>query len=79
MKELNPSIVTVLGNHYATFNAERILGKYPSVDIVVRGEAEETIVKLARCIMNGEGLEEVRGLTFRKNGKITATPRSAPG
>jgi len=26
VKELNPNIVTVLGNHYATFNADRILG-----------------------------------------------------
>ena len=47
IKETNPDIVTLIGNHYATFNAERILRKHSSVDIVVRGEAEETIVDLA--------------------------------
>jgi anaerobic magnesium-protoporphyrin IX monomethyl ester cyclase len=73
VKELNPNIVTVLGNHYATFNADRILGKYPSVDVVVRGEAEETIVELAHCIAKGKELKGIRGLTFRENGKITAT------
>jgi anaerobic magnesium-protoporphyrin IX monomethyl ester cyclase len=48
IKEQHPDITTVIGNHYATFNAKRILTKYPSVDIVVRGEAEETIVSLAK-------------------------------
>jgi anaerobic magnesium-protoporphyrin IX monomethyl ester cyclase len=73
VKEMNPEVFTVLGNHHATFNAERILRKYSSVDVVVRGEGERTVVDLARCLENGGGLGEVRGITFRDEGKIAAT------
>lgn len=74
VKEKNPEVTTVFGNHHATFNAERILRKYPSVDIVVRGEAEKTVVELANCLENGEDLKKVQGINFRKDGKIVSTP-----
>src|SRR3989304_109869 len=74
VKEKNPNVTTVFGNHHATFNAERILKKYRSVDIVARGEGERTIVELVNCLKNGEDLKEVRGINFRNEGKIVATP-----
>lgn len=74
VKEKNPNVTIVFGNHYATFNAERILRKYPSVDIIVRGEGEKTVVELANCLKNGGDLKEVRGINFRNEGKIVATP-----
>lgn len=74
IKERNPKTVTLIGNHYATFNAERILRKYPSIDIVVRGEAEETIVDLAKHLQSGDDLKRVNGIAFRNEGKIRLTP-----
>ena len=74
IKETNPDIVTLIGNHYATFSAERILSKHSSVDIVVRGEAEETIVDLANHLKAGDDLTQVNGIAFRKEGKIALTP-----
>src|SRR3972149_1869559 len=74
VKEKNPNVTIVFGNHHATFNADRILGKYPSVDIIVRGEGERTVVELANCLKNGGDLKEVRGISFRNEGKIVATP-----
>jgi anaerobic magnesium-protoporphyrin IX monomethyl ester cyclase len=74
VKEKNPHVTTVFGNHHATFNAERILRKYASVDIVARGEGERTIAELANCLKNGGDLREVRGIHFRNNGKIVAAP-----
>jgi anaerobic magnesium-protoporphyrin IX monomethyl ester cyclase len=74
VKEKNPEVTTVFGNHHATFNAERILRKYPSVDIVARGEGERTIVELANCLENGGDLKKVRGINFRNSGKPVATP-----
>ena len=74
VKEKNPDVTTVFGNHHATFNAERILKKYPSVDIIARGEGEKTIVELAECLKNGCDLKNVRGINFRKEGKIVSTP-----
>jgi radical SAM superfamily enzyme YgiQ (UPF0313 family) len=74
VKEKKPNVTIVFGNHHATFNAERILRKYPSVDIVARGEGEKTIVELVNCLENGGDLEEVRGINFRNEGKTVATP-----
>jgi len=74
VKEKNPNVTTVFGNHHATFNAERILRKYPSVDVVARGEGEKTVVELANCLKNGEDLKKVRGINFRNEGKMVSTP-----
>ena len=74
VKERSPNVITVFGNHHATFNAERILKKYSSVDVVVKGEGEKTVVELANCFENGGDLKEVRGIAFRKEGKIVSTP-----
>jgi len=74
VKERKPEVTTVFGNHHATFNAERILRKYPSVDIVVRGEGEKTVLELASCLKNGADLKKVRGINFRNEGKNVSTP-----
>ena len=74
VKKKNPNITTIFGNHHATFNAERILNKYPAVDIVVRGEGEKTVVELANCLENGGDLKKVQGINFRNEGKIVTTP-----
>jgi len=74
VKKENPDILTVFGNHYATFNSERILRKYPSVDIIVRGEGEKTVLELVNCLKSEGRLKEVRGITFRNGGNIISTP-----
>jgi radical SAM superfamily enzyme YgiQ (UPF0313 family) len=74
VKKRNPNIVIVFGNYYATFNAERILRKYPWVDISVRGEAETTVLEIVKCLENKASLKKVLGLTFRHKNKIFSTP-----
>jgi anaerobic magnesium-protoporphyrin IX monomethyl ester cyclase len=74
VKERNPNIVIVLGNHYATFNSERILKKYPSVDITVRGEGENTAIDLVSCLRNKGKLKKVQGITFRNKKNIISNP-----
>lgn len=73
VKAENPNITVVFGSHHSTFNADRILEKYPFVDIVVRGEGEYTSLEIARCIEKRGELDKVEGLTFRKNGRIVST------
>ena len=72
-KEL-PDAKIVFGNYYATFNAERVMQKYPWVDIIVQSEGEITTLELAKSLKNGEKLKNVLGLTFRNNSKIISTP-----
>jgi len=74
VKQENPDIVTVFGNFYATFNAERILKKYPFVDMIIRGEGEHTSLELAKCLEKNGDLKKVLGINFRNNGQIISTP-----
>ncbi len=74
VKKENPNIVTVFGNFYATFNAERILRKYPFVDFIIRGEGEYASLELAKCLEKKRDLKKVLGINFRKNDQIISTP-----
>jgi len=73
VKKENPNLTIVFGNFYATFNAERILKKYPSIDVIVRGEGEYTTLELVKCLEKGRNLKEVSGITFRKKDRIVST------
>jgi len=74
VKEGNPNILIVFGNFYATFNAERILKKYSFVDMIVRGEGEDTSLELVKCLEKEGSLKKVLGITFRKRNRIISTP-----
>jgi radical SAM superfamily enzyme YgiQ (UPF0313 family) len=76
VKKENPNVTVVFGNYYATFNPERVLRKYPSVDIIVRGEGERTVVDLADCLKNKGRLKDVLGISFRNEGEVASTPDS---
>ncbi len=74
VKAENPNITVVFGSHHSTFNAERILEKYPFVDLVVRGECEHTNLEIVQCLEKQRGFDKVEGVTFRKNGRIVSNP-----
>jgi radical SAM superfamily enzyme YgiQ (UPF0313 family) len=74
VKAENPNIKIVFGSHHSTFNANRILEKYPFVDIIVRGEGEYTSLEIARSLEKQIELDKIEGLSFRKKGRIISTP-----
>lgn len=49
----------ILGGHFATFNASRLLVCYPLVDFIVCGEGEETFVELIAAIDGYDRLKTV--------------------
>jgi anaerobic magnesium-protoporphyrin IX monomethyl ester cyclase len=77
VKKENPNVTVVFGNYYATFNPERVLRKYPSVDIIVRGEGEHTVIDLIDCFEKKRRLKDVLGISFR-NGKEVASTADRP-
>ena len=66
---------TILGGPHITAVPEETLTRYPQFDIGVIGEAEDTVIELARGLERGEDLSQVRGLVLRRNGELEATPR----
>jgi anaerobic magnesium-protoporphyrin IX monomethyl ester cyclase len=74
-KEVNPEMVTVLGNVHATFCYEELLAKEgEAIDYIVRREGEETLPELLDCLAAGDDPAKVRGLAFRRQGRVVATP-----
>ncbi|MBU7023633.1 MAG: radical SAM protein, partial [Theionarchaea archaeon] len=58
---------------HVTFTAEETV-KEESVDVVVRGEGEETLLELAQYFLQGKGsLKEIPGITYEE-GRIKSTP-----
>jgi radical SAM superfamily enzyme YgiQ (UPF0313 family) len=74
VKKENPNVTVVFGNYHATFNVERILKTYPSVDLIVRGEGEHATLELVKCLKEEGNFENVQGLTFRKKDQVVSTP-----
>jgi len=69
-KDVDPRIVTVVGGQHFTALAEESLQTYPQIDVVVRGEGEETLVELIQALSDGRPLASVRGVSFRHDGKV---------
>lgn len=72
-KTINPDTTTIIGGSHATFTSMEILNECEYIDIVVRGEGEETIQELLHVLEKNEDLSNVKGITYRDNGKIIET------
>jgi hopanoid biosynthesis associated radical SAM protein HpnJ len=70
MKDANPRLkIAFVGPHVSVL-PERTLRDAPAVDFVVRREFDYATVEFAQ----GKPLEEIQGVSFRKNGEICHTP-----
>ncbi|MCL5037431.1 MAG: B12-binding domain-containing radical SAM protein [Chloroflexi bacterium] len=74
VRELLPGVPILMGGFHVTFLAKETLDAFPFVDFVLRGEAEYSINHLVDALEKGDDLENVRGLTFRKNGVVIENP-----
>ena len=74
-KEEVPETLTVLGNTHPSFMFEEVLNGHPEVDVIVRDEGEITSVELIEAWRTGADLSRVRGIAFRQENRIVATPR----
>jgi anaerobic magnesium-protoporphyrin IX monomethyl ester cyclase len=61
----------VTGGPLPTCDPEPFLEHF---DVVVRGEAEQTMLELLRAWEDGSGLDEVAGIVHKKEGRIVFTP-----
>lgn len=53
-----------LGGHYATFQSQDLLPRYPEVDSIVMGEGEITLAALVERLHRGEDWRDLPGLAF---------------
>jgi len=59
-------VTTVVGGKQATDNVEEVFEACPGVDILVRGEGEETIAEIGA----GKDLKDILGISYRAGGEL---------
>jgi anaerobic magnesium-protoporphyrin IX monomethyl ester cyclase len=69
-KKIDPEILTISGGQYFTATVQESLEKYPEIDVIVRGEGEETLKELVKNHNEKLKFTGIAGLSFRHNGKI---------
>jgi magnesium-protoporphyrin IX monomethyl ester (oxidative) cyclase len=74
-KEVNPSIVTVMGGAHPSSLPRETL-ENPEIDFVIIGEAEESIVHLINALKEGSGFTPINGLAYKEQGRIVVNPKT---
>lgn len=75
VKHTCPEALVVMGGPHVTFLDVDTLTKHSEVDVVVRGEGEETLIELLEKVESGRPLKGVLGITYRaEDGRIHREP-----
>ena len=69
-KEIDPSILTVVGGPHVTVVPKGFLEEAKNVDIAVTGEGEYAMRDIAEYFQGKKQLEDILGIAYRKNGEI---------
>jgi radical SAM superfamily enzyme YgiQ (UPF0313 family) len=67
VKRTHPKSAVVLGGPQASVVDVSTLRAYPFIDLVVRGEAEQTLPDLVDALAGNRPLAAIPGITFRRN------------
>ena len=71
-----PKALTLMGGPHVTVLDQEAVTESSNLDVVVRGEGEQTMLELARLVSEGnlKNLSQVQGITFKNNNQIIQTP-----
>jgi len=64
--KLPDEVPIVIGGHKATEEVESLFARCPNIDLIVRGEGEDTI----REVVKGLPHKDILGLSYRENGTV---------
>lgn len=78
IKEDRPDSTIIMGGCHVTLLPEETLTNVPEVDLIVRGEGEESILEVFKAIDTGSDMKNIKGITYRRNGRIRSTPLRSP-
>jgi radical SAM superfamily enzyme YgiQ (UPF0313 family) len=76
IRNLSPNTPIVFGGVHPSLTADQTL-QNSRIDIVVRGEGENTVPELIDALLSGEPLNSVQGISFRQDNGIVHTPDRA--
>ena len=70
IREIPSDIFTIVGGRAATDDVDNLFRECPNIDIIVRGEGEETIKE----ILENKPLKEIQGISYMEGEKIFHNP-----
>ncbi len=78
-EEISQDIVTVAGGPHFSFADSEAFAECPQLDVIVRGEGEETMRRLCKRVAAGEPVDDLRGISWRNaQGEIVRNPDRPP-
>jgi radical SAM superfamily enzyme YgiQ (UPF0313 family) len=76
IKAARRDVVTVMGGYHPTMFDNLLLKDIPALDLVIRGEGDESFPELCRRLIKSESIAGVPGLSYRANGQVVrGTPQ----
>jgi len=73
LREAMPRVLIVYGGIFPTYHWREILDAEPQIDVIVRGEGEETAPRLITALQSGSPLAAIEGIAFRDGGEAVTT------
>lgn len=73
-----PKIRVIYGGVYPSYAHQSIMSECSEIDVVVRGEGEQTIVELIGALEDHKDLNKVEGITWRNGSQIIVNRPRAP-
>ncbi|MBI2252248.1 MAG: radical SAM protein, partial [Armatimonadetes bacterium] len=73
LKEKRPDMPVIWGGWHVSILPEQSINN-PYIDIIVRGQGEETIKELALKLKNKLSLKDILGITYKENGRVVNNP-----
>jgi anaerobic magnesium-protoporphyrin IX monomethyl ester cyclase len=78
IRGLLPKAWIIYGGVFPTYHWRDILAEEAQIDILVRGEGEETGIQLMHALETHTSLEAISGIAYRKQDRPYATPPAPP-
>lgn len=78
IKQSYPMTKAIYGGVYPSYADRSIMRECNQVDIIVRGEGEQTILELIHTLENNGQLENVDGITWRSGSQVVTNRSRAP-
>jgi len=72
-KRLDPDVPVVWGGLHASMLPEQTL-REPSIDLVVRGEGEDTFLEVVQALKAGRDMQGIDGVSWKQDGRVVHNP-----
>ncbi len=77
VKAINPDILTMMGGPHVSFTVAQTLNHHPEIDVIFRGESEDTIAQFVPVMADPDRWGGIAGIAYRRDGAIVDNGRRA--